>query len=102
MGVLDRIITIADKEKSRSPKNRPNYVYQVPLTFIPGLGSKTIDKLLNAFENEMNILHKASEDDLEAVIGKKIASTIVAARKGDVQIQAGGGGVYGKIELKDK
>ena len=57
MGVLDRIVSIRDKEKSVSPVNRPPYVYQVPLTFIPGLGSKTIDKLLNTFETEMNILH---------------------------------------------
>ncbi len=91
MGVLDRIITISDKKESKSPKNRPPYVYQVPLTFVPGLGSKTIDKLLNNFGNEMNILHKLSEDDIEAVVGQKIAKTIVAAREGKVHIQAGGG-----------
>lgn len=96
MGVLDRIITIADKKQSKSPANRPPYVYQVPLTFVPGLGSKTIDKLLNTFETEMNILHKLSEDDIEAVVGEKVAKTIVAARSGQVHIQAGGGGVYRK------
>lgn len=99
MGVLDRIITIADKKESKSPKNRPPYVYQVPLTFVPGLGAKTIDKLLNAFENEMNILHKLSEDDIEAVVGQKVAKTIVAAREGKVHISSGGGGVYGHIEI---
>ena len=30
---------------------------------MPGLGGKTIDKLLANFETEMNILHKLSEDD---------------------------------------
>ncbi len=99
MGVLDRIITIADKKQSKSPATRPPYVYQVPLTFVPGLGSKTIDKLLNAFGNEMNILHKLSQDDLEAVVGEKVAKTIVVARNGKVHIQAGGGGIYGKIEI---
>lgn len=99
MGVLDRIITIADKKESKSPKNRPPYVYQVPLTFVPGLGAKTIDKLLNAFENEMNILHKLSEDDIEAVVGAKVAKIIVAAREGKVHISSGGGGVYGHIEI---
>ncbi len=97
MGVYDRIVTIRDKEQSKSPKTRPPYIYQVPLTFIPGLGAKTIDKLLNHFETEMNILHKLSQDDIEAVIGTKIAKTIVAARQGKVAIQSGGGGVYGKI-----
>lgn len=100
MGVLDRIMTIADKKESKSPANRPPYVYQVPLTFVPGLGSKTIDKLLNAFENEMNILHKLSQDDIEGVVGEKVAKTIIAARSGKVHIQSGGGGVYGRIEVE--
>lgn len=99
MGVLDRIEQIKDKEKTRSPKNRPPYNYQVPLTFIPGLGKKTIDKLLENFETEMNILHKLSFDDIEAVVGSKVAQNIVNARDGKVQIQAGGGGIYGHIEV---
>ena len=93
MGVYDRIQIIKDKEKSKSPDNRPEYIYQIPLTFIPGLGSKTIEKLLGHFETEMNILHKLSEDDIEAVVGDKVAKNIIAARTGNVEIQAGGGGV---------
>ena len=99
MGVMDRIVSIRDKQTSVSPQNRPPYIYQIPLTFIPGLGSKTIDKLLNSFETEMNILHKLSEDDIEAVVGKKVAKTIIEAREGNVNIQSGGGGVYGKITV---
>ena len=64
---------------------------------MPGLGAKTIDKLLNNFETEMNILHKLSKDDIEAIVGEKIANTVIAARDGNVKIQAGGGGVYGKL-----
>ena len=101
MGVFDRIEVIKDKEKTKSPDFRPSYNYQIPLTFIPGLGGKTIDKLLNAFETEMNVLHKLSKDDIEAVMGEKIANSIVNAREGNVNIQAGGGGVYGKITTKD-
>ena len=97
MGVFDRIEIIKDKEKTKSPDFRPPYIYQIPLTFMPGLGGKTIDKLLNNFETEMNILHKLSEDDIEAVVGQKIAKNIIAARTGNVKIQSGGGGVYGKL-----
>lgn len=97
MGVLDRIEIIKDKETTKSPSFRPPYIYQIPLTFMPGLGGKTIDKLLANFETEMNILHKLSEDDIEAVVGEKVAKSIVAARTGNVHIQAGGGGVYGKL-----
>ena len=100
MGVLDRIEMIKDKPETKSPENRPPYVYQIPLTFIPGLGNKTIEKLLAHFETEMNILHRLSKDDIEAVVGEKVANAIVNAREGNVHIHAGGGGVYGKIENK--
>lgn len=100
MGVYDRIEIIKDKQESNSPKDRPPYVYQIPLTFIPGLGNKTIDKLLNNFETEMNILHKLSKDDIEGVVGEKLAQNIVDAREGKMQIVSGGGGVYGKIDKK--
>ncbi len=96
MGVFDRIEMIKDKKMTRSPEFRPDYIYQIPLTFIPGLGNKTIDKLLNHFETEMTILHKVSEDDLEAVVGKKVAQNIILAREGKMHIVEGGGGVYRK------
>ncbi len=97
MGVYDRIQIIKDKKESKSPENRPEYVYQIPLSFIPGLGNKTIEKMLDHFETEMNILHKLSFDDLEAVIGEKNARNIINAREGKIKVQEGGGGVYGKI-----
>ena len=97
MGVYDRIQIIKDKKESKSPENRPEYVYQIPLSFIPGLGNKTIEKLLSSFDTEMNILHKLSYDDLEAVVGEKNAKNIINAREGKIHIQAGGGGIYGKI-----
>ena len=100
MGVFDRIEIIKDKKESKSPEDRPPYIYQVPLTFIPGLGGKTIDKLLNYFETEMNILHKLSKDDIEQVVGEKNATNIILAREGKLGIQEGGGGVYGKITTK--
>ena len=97
-GVFDRIELIKDKKETKSPKNRPPYVYQIPLNFIPGVGGKTIEKLLDNFETEMNILHKLSKDDIEAFAGEKIANNIERARSGDMQVQSGGGGVYGRIK----
>ena len=61
-----------------------------------------MEKLLNAFGTEMNILHKISNDDLESVVGEKIAKNIILAREGNLSIQAGGGGIYGKIDVKVK
>ena len=101
MGVFDRIQIIKDKKETKSPKNRPPYIYQIPLTFIPGLGAKTINKLLSHFGTEMDILHKLSQDDIEAVTNAKIAHLIVQARTGELTVQAGGGGVYGKVTAKE-
>lgn len=97
-GVFDRIELIKDKKETKSPKDRPPYIYQIPLNFIPGVGRKTIEKLIDHFETEMNILHKLSKDDLEAFAGEKIANNIERARKGNMKVQSGGGGVYGKVK----
>ncbi len=97
-GVFDRIELIKDKNETKSPANRPPYIYQVPLGFIPGVGPRYITKLLDSFNTEMNILHKLSRDDIEAVVGEKIANKIVDAREGNVKILSGGGGVYGKVK----
>ena len=99
MGVFDRIEYIKDKKETKSPSFRPPYIYQIPLTFIPGVGGKTIEKLLSNFETEMNILHKLSKDDIEGVVGEKMANVIVNARSGNINIQSGGGGVYGKVTV---
>ena len=97
-GVFDRIELIKDKKETKSPEGRPPYVYQVPLQFIPGVGQKQIEKLLNHFGTEMTILHKATKDDIEAVVGEKIACKIEESRTGHAKIEAGGGGVYGKVK----
>ena len=100
-GVFDRIELIKDKKETKSPKNRPPYIYQIPLSFIPGVGKRTIDKLLDNFDTEMNILHKISQDDIEAVVGDKVAKNIIDAREGNMSVHSGGGGVYGKVSSKE-
>ena len=97
-GVFDRIELIKDKKETKSPKTRPPYIYQVPLQFIPGVGAKQITKLLDHFGTEMTILHKLTKDDIESVVGEKVAEKIIKVREGNVTIQAGGGGVYGKVK----
>ncbi len=97
MGVFDRIEMIKDQE-STSPSFRPEYHYQVPLQFMPGVGNKAIEKLLSVFGTEMTILNKVTRDDLESCVGEKLADVIDNARQGKMHIHAGGGGVYGKVE----
>ncbi|MBD1378716.1 TIGR00375 family protein [Metabacillus arenae] len=94
-GVSNRLAELADQKDET--KSRPPYIHQVPLSFIPGVGPKTLEKLKNHFGTEMNILHYVSVDELKNVIPEKTAKLIQAAREGKLSLEAGGGGVYGKV-----
>ncbi|MBW8352131.1 endonuclease Q family protein [Bacillus sp. IITD106] len=95
MGVFERINQLADAEHT---PDRPPYVHQVPLEFIPGLGPKAMESLLNHFGTEMNILHRVSESELKRVVKEELANMIIQARNGNLQVAAGGGGKYGRIQ----
>jgi len=96
-GVLDRIVEISNRRATISPSHRPPYFHQVALDFVPGIGRKTLEKLFGYFGTEMNILHKASHQEISQVVGFKIATDIIAARSGKLALVAGGGGKYGKV-----
>ena len=95
-GVEDRVLEIADGE-SISPKNRPEYMYKIPLEYIPKLGKKTKEKMLELYGTEMNILNKVSIKNIEENFGKQISKNIEIARNGNITIKNGGGGIYGKL-----
>ncbi len=97
VGVRDRIEVIRDREAPETSE-RAQYHYQVPLEFLPKVGPKTIDKLINHFGNEMNILHLATRSELKKVVKEDIAENIILAREGRIGIDVGGGGIYGKVE----
>ncbi len=101
-GVMDRIRDIAGRSEPVGAAHRPPYFYQVPLEFLPGLGPKLLDKLLARFGTEMNILHKAALEDIEETAGAAIAGMIGAARGGVLQVNAGGGGTYGKVRMDNQ
>lgn len=94
-GVADRIKELSD---SIIRPNRPPYIHQVPLEFLPGIGPKTYQKLLQRFGTEMNVIHTSSISELVEIIPEKTAKLIIKARKGELQVKAGGGGTYGKIK----
>lgn len=98
VGVRDRLEIIKDRDEA-DMKDKPPYNYQIPLEFLPKVGPKTIDKLINHFGNEMKIIHEASYEALSKVVKEEIARNIVLAREGKLGIEVGGGGVYGKIQV---
>ncbi|MDA1474980.1 TIGR00375 family protein [Bacillus changyiensis] len=96
-GVSIRLKELSDQDVS--PIKRPPYVHQVPLQMIPGIGPKTIEKLKQAFGTEMNILHHVKEEELLQLLRPQTAQLVIKARNGKMQLKAGGGGTYGKVQL---
>lgn len=97
VGVRDRLFLIRDRDVP-DMINRPPYHYQIPLEFLPHVGPKTIQRLIDHFGNEMRILHDATFEELAAVVKEEIARKIILAREGKLSLEVGGGGVYGRVE----
>lgn len=95
-GVSDRIAELSGKPPKLAI--RPPYIHQVPLEFIPKLGKKTLNKLRDHFKTDMAILHEVPEAALLDVAGPDIAEKIMKARKGELEVSEGGGGIYGAIK----
>lgn len=98
-GVSERITEIASAETT---PDRPPYIHQVPLEFLPGLGPKTMDTLYSHFGTEMNILHRVSEDELKKTVKENVADLIIKARSGKLELELGGGGRYGRVKKGSK
>jgi uncharacterized protein (TIGR00375 family) len=100
-GVMDRIEQLG-RESGRTepyvPAGRPPYRYQVPLEFVPGIGKRTLDKLLGRFGTEMAVLHYAPPAEIAEIAGEAAAKTIAEARNGTIRLHTGGGGKYGRLE----
>lgn len=94
-GVAERIQELTTASNA---VNRPPYIHQVPLDFLPGLGPKTMEKLLDHFGTEMNILHNVPRSELEKVVKTDLTDLIMKARSGELRVSAGGGGQYGRVD----
>ncbi|MHB8074463.1 endonuclease Q family protein [Desulfosporosinus fructosivorans] len=95
MGVLDRLMSIADRPMGQH--NDSTYVHQVPLRNLPGIGPKMYEKLLKEFGTEMAVLHHVSAEDLQRIAGEKMADWIIKDRHGELNVEAGGGGLFGRV-----
>ncbi|HQA08252.1 MAG TPA: endonuclease Q family protein [Syntrophomonadaceae bacterium] len=99
MGVYDRIVQIQDHREPYHPVGRPPYRYRVPLTSMPGVGPTTYQKLIQYLGNEIEVMERASFDDIARVAGNNVAALVMQMRAGRIPITPGGGGVYGKIQV---
>lgn len=97
IGVKDRIYNIAESKEIIHPDHRPEYIYQVPLLDIPGIGKKTVAKLFENCGTEMDIIHNLPLEDLRACTSERTFAKLKKVRQNDFTFQSGGGGTYGKV-----
>ena len=101
-GVIDRINELAAMEAAKIPPARPPYIHQIPLPMFPKLGKKTLQKLYEQVGTEMEILHRASLDEIAAVTNEQLAKQILSARQQRLELIEGGGGKFGRVQGSDK
>ncbi len=112
IGVLNRVEKLADKAHGFKPDSFIPYKSLVPLEEIiaeslgQSTGTKQVEaeyqKLIDKFENEFNILINISQQDLESASLSEIAEGIIKVREGDVDVEPGYDGVFGKVRIFSK
>jgi uncharacterized protein (TIGR00375 family) len=111
-GVTDRVAELADHNIPKRPKHRPEYVHLIPLSEIiakaldhANVNTKKVQstwtRLIEEFDNEINVLLNAEFENIVEVVGHKIARAIQYFRDNKIILHPGGGGKYGEIELPD-
>ena len=113
IGVADRIEKLADRPEGYKREGVKPFVSILPLQEliaavydIKQLNGKKIwdvyNKLIKEFGNEFNILLNVPFENLNKVVDEKLTNVIVKNRNGELKINPGYDGVYGKIILDDK
>ncbi|MCJ7805766.1 endonuclease Q family protein [Patescibacteria group bacterium] len=95
---------IKDKEEKRTP-----YVMMVPLLEIlsealeSGVASQKVqasyEQMINSLGNEFKILLETDIHEISAIAGPRISEAISLVRNGDIAIEPGYDGVFGKVKI---
>lgn len=109
IGVLNRVEELADRPEGFVPENAIPFKSLIPLQEIIagsiglGVSSKAVQKhynnLIKNLGNEFNILLDQSEEAIAKHSLPEVAEGLGRVRKGEVTIEPGYDGVYGKIRL---
>jgi uncharacterized protein (TIGR00375 family) len=107
VGVLHRVEKLADREEGFRPPGASPYENLVPLkeilseTLDCGAATSTVDReyrrLLSKHGSELRILRELPLDDLDSEV---LARALDRMRRGQVRIEAGYDGEYGKVSLR--
>lgn len=109
IGVMHRVEELADREEGRLPPSTIPHRSLVPLEEIIaqalGIGTKTkgvareYERVIAHFGNEFRILLDLPEEDLRNGLLPRTLRGVLKVRAGDLQIEPGYDGVYGKVLL---
>ena len=112
IGVMHRVEKLADREDGFRPEGAPPYYSVIPLSEIiaetlkVGVNSKAVVneyfKLIEKLGNEFKILINASVDEIESAGSPLLSKAISRMRAGNVHIEPGFDGEYGKITIFEK
>ncbi len=125
IGVVQQVEKMAEKNKQKSEieteidefgvkwtktDHRPKFVKLVPLREIiaqvrkVGKSSQKVEKeyksLTKHFGNELKLLTAIKPEEMLTFAGKEITEAIVQVRKGEIFIDPGFDGIFGKVSLK--
>ncbi len=109
IGVMHRVVDLADRQDTNLVKDRPSYRHLVPLEEIisQGLGvgvkSKTVtreySRIIKQFGSEFSILMDLPLSDMKDKVNPRIVQGISHVRSGKVVIAPGYDGVYGSVRI---
>ncbi len=111
IGVMHRVLELADRSYGYKPENAKDFKRVVPLAELiaaaerMGVGSQSVfrktARLISLFGSEFNVLFNTPYDELEKELGDKTASLIIMNREESIRIRPGYDGVYGEIILPE-
>ena len=112
IGVEHRVEKLADRPLGFKPECAKEFKRLIPLSEIiaklvnKGIATKTVwdvfNSLIAKFNTELNILLHVSEEELEKVVGAKLAEMIIKNRKGKIKVLPGYDGEYGIPVFSEK
>jgi uncharacterized protein (TIGR00375 family) len=111
IGVLHRVEELADRPEGFKPKDAIPFKRMIPLSELIASAYNTQPftkkvwaesmKIVNEFGSELNVLLNVPEENLKIVTDEKIVKIIIKNRNGELKIQPGYDGVYGRLVLDD-
>ncbi len=109
IGVMNRVVQLADRQEGFVPDNAIPYKNLVPLDEIiadakqMGKGSLAVEKeyrgMIQRFGTEFSILTKVPQEELDRAAHPRVAEGIARVRAGRVKVEPGYDGEYGKVSI---